>query len=150
MVAVLTAFETLLLSEFEQTKPSLISTSSSAYTPSALPAQLPTPPTEFTPAIKSSNAVTRTTQSPSSVTKIDGIYYFACPWCDGGIQVLEGTVACKIFRHGVFIGKKQEIIPQHLPEAECNALLEHDPPIVYGCCRPYRFDTQIVEKCGYI
>ena len=79
----------------------------------------------------------------------EGVYYFACPHCGGGVEVLKKEVNCAIFRHGFFKKKKQQINP-HLPAKKCAKLRESGK--VIGCCKPFRLleKEKKVEICEYI
>jgi hypothetical protein len=90
-----------------------------------------------------------------TIMKVEDYYLFPCPWCLGGIQVLQSQLACKIFRHATYnrdipakrIVKGDPINP-HAPEDVCKTLVEEN--IINGCANPYTFDGIKVEKCGYI
>ena len=91
-------------------------------------------------------------KNTSNVVSEDNYYVFCCPHCQLVIQVLKNQVACKIFRHGVYISNHQQI-PPHLPQKQCTELREKH--LIYGCGRPFRlvFDDPkhpMVEKCDYI
>ena len=74
-------------------------------------------------------------------------YSFECPYCNLLIQVKKNEIACKIFRHGFFKDKNQQV-PPHASKEICDRLVEENK--IYGCGKPFRFDGKGVEKCGYI
>ena len=83
---------------------------------------------------------------------IEGAYFFECPYCGGGVQVLKNQVACKIFRHGSYKQPNNPPIPPHLPKDQCDELVRDNK--VNGCAKPFLFvfntEGNYVEKCGYI
>jgi hypothetical protein len=71
-------------------------------------------------------------------------YLFDCPHCGGLVEVLEGDICCKIFRHSKSIGphaSEQECIKQNI----VSTINKTD-----GCAMPFRFDGRTVQKCGFI
>lgn len=89
-----------------------------------------------------------------SVTKVNGLLYFACPHCDGGIEVSVRDIRCQIFRHGTFVRDGRPIDP-HTARAECDRLARFG--LIYGCGRPFRyiyassgFTNDYVTPCDYI
>lgn len=74
-------------------------------------------------------------------------YTFACPHCEGLVEVLASQINCKIFRHGVMRGTHNQVNP-HASRDECDRLVRDNA--VWGCCRPFTFDGQTVAKCEYI
>jgi hypothetical protein len=76
-----------------------------------------------------------------------GVYFLRCPHCNGEIMVNEGEIACKIFRHGSFKVNGQQI-PSHAPKDQCDYFVQHN--LVWGCAKPFYFDGQKLEICGYI
>ena len=85
-----------------------------------------------------------------TVELLNGIYCFFCPHCFGPSQVLPAQVACKIFRHAVYVKNNMPINP-HMPEAQCNELVAQNA--VRGCAKPFEFipinGGFMVQKCGY-
>ena len=86
--------------------------------------------------------------SPAVILE-EGVYYFACPHCGGGVEVLKKEVNCAIFRHGFFAKKKKQINP-HLSKEKCDRLRESGT--VIGCCKPFRLQVKElkVEICEYL
>jgi hypothetical protein len=87
-----------------------------------------------------------------NVSPIEGVLFFLCPHCQGGIEVKTKELNCCIFRHGVFKNSLQPISP-HLPKDECDALCVNE--CIYGCARPFRIgsiggEKFKVEICEYI
>jgi len=58
--------------------------------------------------------------------------YIQCPHCAVMCEVLE--INCRIFRCGVY-KKNNKQIPQHMPKAQCEQLIEEDA--IYGCGKPF-------------
>lgn len=84
---------------------------------------------------------------------LDNSYFFECPHCQGGVQVLQNQVACKIFRHGTYKQPDNPQIPPHLPKDQCDELVRTGQ--INGCGKPFLFvfapdGRNYVEKCGYI
>ena len=77
----------------------------------------------------------------------DGMYVFSCPHCRGTIMVSPAEVACKIFRHAVMKETGAPINP-HTTQEECERLVATDA--VRGCAKPFRFDGETVDVCGYV
>ena len=76
-------------------------------------------------------------------------YFISCPYCDVSIEIPKRSLACKVFRCGVYkADKKTKPINPHTPEAECKRLVAEG--LIYGCGGPFRFDGVTVEKCGYL
>jgi len=83
---------------------------------------------------------------------IEDSYFFQCPHCQGGVQVLQKEVACKNFRHGSYKQPENPQIPPHLPQAQCEALVASGQ--INGCGKPFLFvygphGKHYVKKCGY-
>ena len=74
-------------------------------------------------------------------------YSFECVHCHLMVQVKKNEIACKIFRHGYFKNNNSQI-PPHAPKELCDRLAAEDK--IFGCGKPFKFDGQKVEKCGYI
>ena len=84
------------------------------------------------------------------MTDLTDSYFFRCPHCLGGVQVLKAEMNCKIFRHGQVTATGEQINP-HLAKAECDRLAAEGK--INGCGKPFRFvpgATPYVEECGYI
>ena len=79
--------------------------------------------------------------------KEDDIFYFLCPHCGLMIQVPRNEIRCTIFRHANF-KKDMSFVPPHASQQECERWLNEN--LVYGCAKPFKFNGNIVEKCGYI
>jgi hypothetical protein len=77
----------------------------------------------------------------------DGYYEFNCPHCDDCIQVKKTDVACGIFRHGVVKATGLQV-PPHSSESSCKELVRTQA--IYGCGRPFKFDGETLEICGWI
>jgi hypothetical protein len=75
------------------------------------------------------------------------IYNFACPHCEGIVEVKHSELNCRIFRHGTLKSTGQQISP-HAPKDECDRLVQGN--LVNGCARPFKFTGTVVEVCGYI
>ena len=75
------------------------------------------------------------------------IFYFECPHCDMMIQVPRSEIRCTIFRHAVF-KKGMKFVPPHASKKECERWISED--LVYGCTKPFKFNGNKVETCGYI
>lgn len=73
-------------------------------------------------------------------------YLFACPHCGGYIQVAKTDINCQIFRHGQY--KSGQPVPPHASKHVCDRLVAEN--LVYGCCKPLKFDGQTVRICDYI
>lgn len=78
---------------------------------------------------------------------IDNNYYFECPHCKLIVQIAHNEVNCGIFRHGVYIETGQNIHP-HASKDQCDMLLQTSK--IYGCGKPFKFDTKNIETCDYI
>ena len=76
-----------------------------------------------------------------------GYYYFACPHCNTMCQVHKKDIRCTIFRHAVY-KKNLSFVDPHATETQCSKWIEDD--VVYGCGKPFKFDGESIEKCGYI
>ena len=74
-------------------------------------------------------------------------YYFECPNCHFLTSVPKDGIACKIFRHGAMKVNAKQLSP-HLCKTECDRLARED--LIYGCGKPFYFDGEKVETCGYI
>ena len=85
----------------------------------------------------------------SNVIFDEGVYFFQCPHCEGGIIVKKKDVNCGIFRHGTNIKNNKQIDP-HIPKEKCEELANNKN--IIGCCKPFRLfiDKLLVEKCDYI
>jgi hypothetical protein len=75
------------------------------------------------------------------------IYYFNCPHCKVMCQVKKSDIRCTIFRHAVYKSNLNFVNP-HASEKECEKWLSTGE--VYGCAKPFKFDGNKVEICGYI
>lgn len=73
-------------------------------------------------------------------------YFFTCPHCQGGVQVLKKDINCKIFRHGIYKDSNQIINP-HASKVVCDELILNNK--IYGCGRPIYFDGLNVTVCDY-
>ena len=69
----------------------------------------------------------------------------SCPHCEQ--LILIEKINCTIFRHGV-IKKTMKPLPPHSSKALCDYVVKHD--LIYGCGKPFKYDGEKVEKCGYI
>ena len=78
---------------------------------------------------------------------IDNIYYFECPHCKSTVQIAKNEINCGIFRHGVYI-KTGRNIPPHASKSQCEKLLMNKE--IYGCGKPFKFNTKNIEVCDYI
>merc|ERR1712232_1378430 len=78
------------------------------------------------------------------------LYSFACPHCGEIAQVARYQINCRIFRHAQFKGRGhgQWFVNPHAPKAECDRWVREG--LIYGCGKPFRFDGNSVQKCGYI
>lgn len=74
---------------------------------------------------------------------VDNHYTFWCPWCDGGVQVDQTQINCKIFRHGAFKNNGQQI-GQHLPHNEAQNLVKDQQ--INACGHQFWFDGTQVHK----
>ena len=74
-------------------------------------------------------------------------YYFSCPHCDAACQVSKSDIRCTIFRHAVY-KKDCSFVNPHASEEECERWVASG--VVYGCGKPFKFDGNTVEICGYI
>lgn len=79
----------------------------------------------------------------------EGRYYFRCPYasCRLLVQVPQDWVRCTIFRCGVFKHNGDSIDP-HSSREICAELVRRQT--IWGCGRPFRFNGDHVELCGYI
>jgi hypothetical protein len=75
------------------------------------------------------------------------VYRFACPHCQGFMEVEHKQINCQIFRHGWFKSNGQQIPPHH-PKAECDTLVQNG--LINGCGKPFKFDGTNVVICDYI
>ena len=85
------------------------------------------------------------------ILHVDGLYYFECPWCNATLQIPEGEIHCRIFRHGMSLEPGTEVGPHH-PEAECRRLARGDingKSLLTGCGNPYYFDGTEIKLCGW-
>lgn len=73
-------------------------------------------------------------------------YFFPCPHCGGYIQVAKTEINCQIFRHGQY--KTGQAVPPHSSKEVCDRLVASH--LVYGCCKPLKFDGHTVTICDYI
>jgi hypothetical protein len=79
--------------------------------------------------------------------KCQDSYYFPCPHCKAICQVSKSDIRCTIFRHAV--NKKDcSFVNPHASQEECERWVSNGE--VYGCGKPFKFDGNIVEICGYI
>jgi predicted RNA-binding Zn-ribbon protein involved in translation (DUF1610 family) len=73
-------------------------------------------------------------------------YIFACPHCGGFILVAKEEINCQIFRHGQY--RTGQAVHPHAPRALCEHLVAKN--LVYGCCKPLKFDGHTLTICDYI
>jgi hypothetical protein len=90
---------------------------------------------------------------PVYFSETDQCYFFQCPHCLAGVQVMKNDVACKIFRHGAYRRAGFPQIPPHLPRTQCEALAKSG--LIVGCGKPFLFvfgpdNHNHVEICDYI
>ena len=73
-----------------------------------------------------------------------------CPHC-------RHQIFCKVFRHAQFksVPKGKGAAPlsssyvnPHAPKAECDRWVRDG--LIHGCGKPFKFDGETVEVCGYI
>lgn len=69
----------------------------------------------------------------------------SCPHC--GQLILIETVACTIFRHGVFRNSMRQL-PPHSTKEVCDRVVSQG--LIYGCGKPFRYDGVTVSVCKYI
>ena len=74
-------------------------------------------------------------------------YYFNCPHCGCTCQVHKTDIRCTIFRHAVY-KKDLSFVNPHASKEECEKWVKTGS--VYGCGKPFKFDGEKVEICGYI
>jgi hypothetical protein len=78
-------------------------------------------------------------------------HQFSCPHCGGEILVIDGDIACGIFRHGVFKHNGEQI-PPHSAKTECDLFVAEGK--IFGCGKPFRVTRGgsgiIIEICDYI
>ena len=79
--------------------------------------------------------------------KNDEMYYFQCPHCKIMCQVHKSDIRCTIFRHAVY-KKDLSFVNPHATKEECDMWIQKRE--VYGCGKPFKFDGEKVEICGYI
>ena len=79
--------------------------------------------------------------------KSQDLYYFPCPHCNALCQVNKSDIRCTIFRHAV---NKEDcsFVNPHASQEECERWVSNGE--VYGCGKPFKFDGNTVEICGYI
>jgi hypothetical protein len=79
---------------------------------------------------------------------VDDKYYLTyCPWCNIYTKIKKKRLNCTIFRCGAMKSDGQPI-PPHLPKDQCDKLVEDN--LIYGCSKPFKFDGNTIETCGYI
>ena len=93
------------------------------------------------------------TSQPVSFSETDQCYFFLCPHCLSGVQVMKNEVACKIFRHGAYRQPGFPQIPPHLPKPQCEALVRDEK--IVGCGKPFMFvfgsnGQNYVKICEYL
>lgn len=64
-----------------------------------------------------------------------------CPWCNGDVIIEQ--INCGIFRHGLTNDGNQ--LPPHMNEQGCVENLQPNS----GCGKPFRFDNNVLVKCGF-
>jgi len=84
----------------------------------------------------------------------DGSLIFACPHCQGTVQVAPQDLNCRIFRHGVF----RQIpgtppIPPHASQEECERWVVRGE--ILGCGGPFQLTEDNppnfkVRVCGFV
>lgn len=93
-----------------------------------------------------------TTKNRKFVEKIDGVFVFECPHCEGTVEVEEAAVACRIFRHASYKQPGNPPIPPHSSQDECERLMAANE--IRGCAKPFMFffadPKNYVEACDYI
>ena len=78
----------------------------------------------------------------------DAYYLVECPHCGGSVHVYEKDIACRIFRHGVFKGKRGGMVKPHAKREECERLVKENK--IVGCGKPFTFNGEEIFKCEYI
>jgi hypothetical protein len=69
-----------------------------------------------------------------------------CPNCE--IDIYVETIACGIYRCGVFRTNGQPI-PPHAPKVECEFYVNNQ--LIYGCGSPFKYNGKDPpEICNYI
>lgn len=76
----------------------------------------------------------------------DNIYLFACPHCQGAVEVRKDQLNCMVFRHATLIATGAPINP-HASKEECERLIAEGK--IRGCGKPFRFDGGNATKAGY-
>ena len=79
--------------------------------------------------------------------KEEDTYYFECPHCKLLCQVPTKEIRCTIFRHAVYKDNFHFVDP-HASQRQCEKWINTGE--VYGCGKPFRFDGNSLEICGYI
>jgi len=86
----------------------------------------------------------------------DESFVFACPHCQGTVQVSPHDLHCRIFRHGVFKNvPNMPPIPPHASREECERWFQRGE--ILGCGKPFQLVPHpevapnfIVQICGFI
>lgn len=104
-------------------------------------------PKEHTAASASASAEAGTGGGSGIVTLEDGVFWFLCPHCAGGITVDRSQIHCTVFRHGVWRQTGRQI-DAHTPKEECDRLAREQ--LIRGCGKPFVFDGSTVRKCDYL
>ncbi len=78
---------------------------------------------------------------------VDDCYSFDCPNCSCKVLVHKNDIRCTIFRHAVYKHNNSPI-PPHTTKKDCLVLLKENR--VWGCAQPFKFNGNVVMKCGYI
>jgi len=71
--------------------------------------------------------------------------FVECPHCNQNIEII--AINCAIFRCGIYKHNFEQINP-HLDKENCDKLKKEDK--IYGCGKPFRLISNVVEKCDYI
>ena len=77
----------------------------------------------------------------------DDIFYFHCPHCSLLCEVPRNEIRCTIFRHANF-KKNMAFVPPHASKQVCDKWIREAS--VYGCGKPFKFDGNSLQICGYI
>ena len=73
----------------------------------------------------------------------------SCPHCDVQILIYLKELNCRIFRHGYYIKKLEQINP-HLPKDQCEELINNKK--IIGCGKPFKiinYDKEYKEIIFY-
>lgn len=77
------------------------------------------------------------------MSKVDCV---KCPHCNE--YVLIDSIACGIFRHGIYKSNYKQINP-HAPKNFCDDLVTKD--IIFGCGKPFKYmGTGEPVMCDYV